>query len=327
MADEVKGKSFWDKPEGTWGMVFPVLLVVAAVFFKSALLAGITSMFMILGGAFAYGILALIAIVIIDGLFISGWLMLRYQVFCKNLRKAVIDESPLTVLAILKDRAKEKMKKIRGGKDEVKGRVNDCSNSLVTSKKEFVDFQKLAKQMKDDPDLQKLFRSNCGKMAIAADLVKETSEQLAEMTKHYNILNEAYTDLEAMLSEMDYKEIALKRKFQNAGALDKVWGLMRGIVKGESEDDAMHEEAIASINEQFAARMGRVESAMDDCKGKFDEIKVKREISENEGVDMFNQLSNISVDALAAPQRVSYTPVQPFTVNAGSSSYADMIKR
>lgn len=320
MSDEVKTKSFWDSKDGTWAMVIGAICILCLVFFPAPIVAGFTVLATTLGFTVAYIIAGLIVLILAHGLFIDGWLMLRYQVFCRNLRRAVIDENPVTILRILKDKAKKRMLEIAKGKGEIKGRVNDCNASLNQSKKEFTEFQRQAKHLSTDPDRQKQFRSVCSQMAIAADLVKEGSEQLVEMQKHYTRLDEAYKDLELMQKEMEYKETALIRKFKNAGALDKVWGLVRGIVKGDTEDDSMREEAIESINEQFAARMGRVESAMDDCQGKFDEIKTKREISENEGVEMFNQLANVSVEQLTLP-----APAAPITLNTTSSNYGSII--
>lgn len=319
-----KKPSFWERPEGTWGMVLPVLIIAGLLFFNGPILAGLTVLATTVGVGIAYIIIASIALIFIHGFFIDGWMLLRYQIFIKNLRKSIIDESPLTILKIWKEKAQNRMKQIRAGKDEVKGRVNDTSESLRQSKREFTEFQKQANALNGDPSRLKQFKSVCGKMAIAAGLVKDTGEQLNIMQKQYTRLNEAYTDLETMYEEMSYQEIALVRKFKNSGALDKVWGMMRGIFKGENEDDLMREEAIDSINNQYAERMGRVESAMDDCQGSLDEIKLKREINESDGVAMFNKLSGINVDQLL----ISQTPTRAVidTVQTGTNSYAGLIK-
>jgi hypothetical protein len=115
-----------------------------------------------------------------------------------------------------------------------------------------------------------------------------------------------------MMKDMAYEEECLVADYEMSGALDRAWGVIRSVFKGENEWDQMREDAIESINRKYSERMGRVDSAIDDCQGKFDEINLEREVRENDGLAMFNQLKNVSADQLlSAPvqsQAIEYVP-------------------
>ena len=215
------------------------------------------------------------------------------------------------------------MGEIRAGMGLVAGKKKETEAVYESFKTDFVNFQAKANHFADNPEKKSEFMSACGGMATAAEMVKDTGKDLEIVTNSYNRLTEAYKELELMMADMKYRESALIRKYQTSGALDAVWGKMRTIFKQDSAEDLMREQAIESINEQYSARMGRVEVAMTDCKGKIDGMKDNREMKEVDGLAMFNQLRNKSVDQLA----ITNTPVQNFTNVVATSAYANVAKK
>ena len=318
MAEESSTKSFWDRPEGTWGIVIGVAIIAALVFFHGAILAGATALAITLGTTVAYGIMGVLLLVLIHGLFIDGWLMLRYQVFCRAMRSMVIDENPLVILRIWKDKAQERMKQIRGGKDDVRKQEVAIQKNCDAFKQDFTQFQRRANALEGKPEQVREFNSACGNMMKAAEQLKKSVERLNMVHGQYQRIDAAYKDLEIMYKDMEYEETCLIRDYETSGALDRVWKNIRSIFKGEDQWDQNRAEAIESINNKYAERMGRVESAINDCQGKFDEIKLDREIKESDGVAMFNQLKNLSPDQLMSAGSVPA---------AGSNTYANLISK
>jgi hypothetical protein len=334
MADEPIKKDFWSTKEGTWGLGIAVLAIAALVFFKGAILAGVTVLMMTLGTGIAYGILCALALLLIHGLFIDGWLMLRYQVFCKKMRQMIVDESPLTILKMWKDKAMERMKEIRSGKDNVKKQEVAINADCTEFKNDFTQFQKRAAALEGRPDQTREFNSAAGNMMKAAEMLKKSVERLHMVQTQYKRIDDAYKDLEVMYKDMEYEEKCITRDDSTSNALDKVWTSIRSIFKGEDEWDQLRKDAVDSLNNKYATRMGRVESAINDCQGRFDEIKLDREIKETDGVIMFNQLKGVSVEQLmssvtapAATASISYQPSESIAVPVGTRSYADLLKK
>lgn len=323
--------NFWDTKEGTWGMVVGLFIIGAiatGIFYllptillglKMAAMAGIYGIVL--------GVIGAIALALFYVLFVDDSLrkvaMLKYAVFITNLRKSIIDQDPIAILRVWKERAIKRMKEIRDSKDEVKKQENATLQVHNSFKAEFVKFQREAKALQGDPARAAQFRSSAGRMARAAEMAKKSFGQLEMIQGQYAKINAAYIDLELMYEDMEYEETVLIRDFQMSGSLDKVWSKMRSIFKGDNELDQMRAEAIESMNNKYSERMGRVESAMDDCQGKLDSIRLSREINENEGVEMFNQLAGVDVNQL-----LSAAPAQLSThVPAATSSYASLVKK
>lgn len=322
-------KKFFDTKEGTWGLGIMVLAVIACAVFFPAIMAGVTAMFTLLGAGIAYGILAVLAFIILDGLFNSGWLWLRYKVFCKKLRLAIIDESPLTILKVWREKAEERKKQIRDAKDTVKAQEQSIGQKVTKFKGDFERFKSQAANCEGRADRQAEFRSAAGNMMKAAEMLKKSAERLALVKNQYARIDMAYKDLEVMMKDMAYEEECLVADYEMSGALDRAWGVIRSVFKGEDEWDQIREEAIESINRKYSERMGRVESAIDDCQGKFDEISLEREVRESDGIAMFNQLKNMSSDQLlsapVASPTIGYTPSTPIATPV-SSSYGAILK-
>ena len=328
---EDKKPSFWDSRDGTWGIVIAVGLITAFVFFHSVIMAGLTVLATTLGVGVAYTIVGLLVLALVHGLFIDGWLMLRYQVFCKAMRQMVVDESPLTILKMWKDKAQERMKQIRSGKDDVKKQEVAIKANCDEFKKDFDQFQARAKQLDGSPERVREFNSACGNMAKAYEMLKKSGERLAMVQKQYRRIDESYKDLEVMYKDMEYEEKCLIRDYETSGALDKVWKNIRSIFKGEGEWDQLRKDAVDSINNKYSERMGRVESAIDDCQDKFDEIKLDREIKESDGLAMFNQLKSVSSDQIISSVNVqsaiSYQ-AQPMSMSQTTQrTFAELLQK
>ena len=323
--------AFLSTPAGVWGLAIPVIAIILAFVFAGPLVAAVSTglgvMFGILGFGFGWGILAVIALVFINGILPGGWLLLKYQVFCNNLRKSIIDENPLTILRIWKEKAAKRMADLRAQKDEVKKQENVVLKANNTFKSDFSQFQKEASTLENDPERSAMFKSAKARMATAYGMAQKTGSQLTMIHTQYTRVDETIKDLENMYRDMEYEEKALIIDYEVSGALDKVWSSIRRLFKGENEEDQMREQAIASINNKYAERMGRVESAVDDCKGKMDELKLQKEIKENDGTDLYNQLKGISVDQISTPA-LTYTPVNsnPFVAQS-TNSYAGIAKK
>lgn len=320
MSDVAKKEDFWGSKAGTWGMAFPIIAIGLCFWFSGPIMAAVTALMVTLGFGIAYGILGALALIIIHGLFIDGWLMLRYQVFCKAMRSAIIDESPLVILKMWKDKALERMKSIRSGKDDVKKQEVAIQKNCSEFQADFKQFQARAKQLDGREDMKREFNSACGNMMKAAEMLRKSGERLMMVQMQYKRINESYLDLEVMYKDMEYEEKCLIRDLETSGALDKVWKNIRSIFKGEDEWDQMRAEAVDSINNKYAERMGRVESAINDCQGKFDEIKLDREIKESDGVAMFNQLKDVSAEQLMAPIQRATMPT-----SVGTTSYSSLL--
>lgn len=331
MTDVATKKPFWDTKEGTWGIIIGVGIIASMVFFKGVIIAGLTVLATTLGVGVAYIVTGLIILALVHGFLIDGWMMLRYQVFIKKMRQMIVDESPLTILKMWKDKAQERMKEIRSGKDNVKKQEIAIQADCAEFTKDFNQFQRRAGALEGRPDSVREFNSAAGNMMKAAEMLKKSAERLAMVKSQYFRIDEAYKDLEVMYKDMEYEEKCIVRDDATSSALDKVWTSIRSIFKGEDEWDQLRQDAVESLNNKYATRMGRVESAINDCQGKFDEIKLDREIKESDGVAMFNQLKNISVDQLIASAQnqpsIAYQTTQSVAVPVGSSSYADLLNK
>jgi hypothetical protein len=336
---DINEKDFWGSKEGTWGMIVGLIAFCLVgwglVTMAPLILAGFAAVATMLGAGMALlvGGIALTAVVyatIIDPS-LRNLVMLKYKMFIRGLRTSIIDQNPITILKMWKTKAQERMKDIRDSKDLVSKQKTAVSKTLQSFKDDFIKFQSQAKVMNGDPERQAQFNSACGNMATAAEMVKKTAGQLDMVSRQYKKIDDAYKDLELMYADMEYQETVLVRDFEVSGALDQVWTKMRSIFKGENEWDQMRAEAVDSINNKYAERMGRVDSAIDDCQGKFDDMKLQQEVKVANGVDMFNQLSGMNVDQLAtvttARPAIAYQKAEVMDVATGTRSYADLIRK
>lgn len=270
---EEKKKSFFDRPEGTWGIILALALAAGGLWFLSWFVP-----FMLALGLGLWGVLILWGVPILAAIFVvTNWssLSLAYQVFCRRLRTSIIDESPITVLEILQTRAKERLEDLGKALVQVVT-ARRKSNNAVTTYTDKLNRQKsrftVAKNSGDEAESI----SAAAQIANLERYLADAKARADMMATGEAMLNKAKKHLEGVIRDADEDIANEKLSLEVAQVSAGAWSKISRLFKGSITEEEMRAEAMRSVVDQRERALASVDTFMTD----FSEIMRKAEMDQ-----------------------------------------------
>jgi hypothetical protein len=259
-----KVKTFWDKPEGFWGMMIIGLLGVGTLWFLSWFVPFILKLGLgILGAVAIWGTIAAIGVAVFTDNPLRQAVLLKIQVLSRNLRSAVINEDPIGVLRLLQSKARQRL---RDFEDLLPG-VRKSKQIVTASMREYSEkMQKhnaAANIAKNSGDKEEEVRA-LGKYAKADKYHGEMLALLNGIEGADKLLAKAKKAVERIIEDADdeinNEELRLKATKQYSGVMKG----LRSIFKTSSNEEEIRLEALRSAADQVATRLGEIDQFTQD---------------------------------------------------------------
>ena len=346
-------KGFFSRPEGKVGLVFPVVVTAAILWFFGSSI-----------GDFLVNAVDNIAHLIIVGvgIVLFGWLILDgqlrnllfylYRSLMRFITGLFIDIDPIGILKTYKERMEGKLNEMKESLDALKGQRVKVQRRETANLAELQNTYGLLQQAQKKNDTsgmniqgKQVTRLEAKKTRYAEEL-KRLSLLITIMDRYYHLCDDTIIDMG--------NEIKFREEEREEAKADR--GVVRGamaILKGLPEKD-MWDEATIKLEQDYTAAMGEVENFLDvtknilqqsDLQDGVDTEKAMKLLDDwqnkNSGVQLGgsgNQVSKATIiseakqlDAAPVPISMSmsagkpmYTPVQQ---SAGNDEYGDLFKK
>lgn len=275
-----KGRSFWDKPEGLWGMCLAAILVGAFVWFMTWFVPMILMLGLgILGVGIVWGtIVGLAALVFTDNP-LKGAFVLKFQIFCRKLRSSVINEDPIAVRRLIQSRARERwedFKKLGAPVKAAKASVKDSADRF--------------QQMLDRA--QSLYNIKTRENA-PQDEVEEVLTQIGVLQREVGNMQKLANETEIMDATLDeagrrIKKVIDKAQFEidiaetrmkAVAAVSSSWKKLRSVFSPTSKEEDLRLEAERASEEKYHAELGQIDQCMTEFKD------VLKSLNDNDKID------------------------------------------
>lgn len=285
--EEFKPKSFWERREGTTGMLMIVLGVVAAgasfIFFGNWIAPLLITAFKNTLNMLLFGIATFVVLYILWDPRFRNLAFYAYASLMRFITSWFISVDPIGICEEYIDDLKDKLRNIRNQIEKLRGQMANLQREISTNQRKMEDNFQVAKQVKkrsaegqaSSKTLMhaKLAMRESGRLQKSNVTLGELYKKLEMLYRHLNKVEEASSFLiQDTESELNLQK--RQRKAINAAA--SAINSAKKIINGDDYKKIMYDQAMEYMAEDLGNKVGEIEHFMN--------------VSENfiEGVDLAN---------------------------------------
>jgi len=299
-----KPKTFWQRPEGTTGMIFLIAALVG-------------------GGILLYNILpyliALATNVLYLGLIILGIAALAYMVFDPKMRNLVwygyksvmrgitsmfVQIDPIGILKSYVDDLRNNLKNMNKQIGSLRGQMHRLQEVIRNNQKQIQSNLSLANRAKErNKDAIMILKSR------KAGRLQDSNVRLEDLYKKmeilYRVLVKMYENAEILLEDVQ-DQVAVKEQERKAiRASHSAMKSAMNIISGNSDRREMFDMALEAIAEDVSQKVGEMERFMDMSQNFMSSIDLQNGVFEEEGLRMLEQWEKEGVSKLLGSEKQS----------------------
>jgi hypothetical protein len=299
--------TFWDKPEGTLGMVVAAALAIAGGMGLYHVLPFIVSL---LSNIFTAALLILTigvmfyALVLDDSL--RKFLGLRYKLLMKALTYSVIKEDPALFLRYTQEVDQKRL-------DQINKNLTSAGTGLKVLETNMQDYSRQGdkirreyEQIKKMPNASQLDLTNRAmKIKQLKDAYDELQRPFANMTRIMEGMKKAR---DYQIVKLDQIAFQIDLKIQRAKVINSLASstrLFRNFLTGRDDNSIMQQEALTFMDEDYTEKAGYIDTFLEDSQKLFDEQDLQKAIMTAEGQELLEGLASSQVMQLPQLQPVS----------------------
>ncbi len=301
---EFKKKSFWKRPEGITGAIFLIALIGGGGFLLySALPVLIPLLQNTLYLALMLLVLGAIAYMVLDPK-MRNLVWYSYKSVMRAITSWFVQIDPIGILKSYIEDMQDNLVKLRKQIGAIRGQMRQLQSLVEKNTEEIEQNMKLASAARDKGNDNQLLLSS-----RKAARLKESNEKynalLQKMEILYRILNKMHQNSEILLE--DTKD-QVKLKEQERKAIRASHSAMKSamsVISGDPDKRAMFDQAMESITEDVANKVGEMERFMEMSANFMDSVDLQQGIYQDEGLQMLEKWEKESTLMLLESPRIS----------------------
>ena len=293
-----KIKSFWERPEGTTGLVTLGLFALGIFFLGQAVFPSILG-WLTLATAIVGKTIVLAALCGFIGIVSAVLLNKRFQTLCgflfknsmRKLTSIVIETDPIGIMKSYIETLHDKKEKFDSNKLSLKGQIRLCMNQIDQIGIEIRKDTALAAAARD--------KGNRGQLNVHGRNMERNTEQVERMKGTLSKMEMLYqflckysdaTDLVIQDMENDVRARERDRQFSTTAnnAMRSAWG----ILKGEGVGREMYDEAMEYALADYANKMGEIEDFMTSTQSIMEGIDLQNGVWEKNALEKLNSFES-----------------------------------
>jgi len=285
---EAKKKSFWRRPEGVTGAIFLIALIAGGgLLLYSALPVLIPLLQNTLYLALLLLVLGAVAYMVLDPK-MRNLVWYGYKSIMRSITSLFVQIDPIGILKSYIEDMQDNLVKLRKQIGAIRGQMRQLQNLVQKNEEEIEQNMKLAQAARDKGKENQMLLSS-----RRAARLKESNEKynalLQKMDILYRILNKMHQNSEILLE--DTKD-QVKLKEQERKAIRASHSAMKSamsVISGDPDKRAMFDQAMESITEDVANKVGEMERFMEMSANFMDSVDLQQGIYQDEGLKMLEK--------------------------------------
>lgn len=267
---EQKSKSFWERPEGTTGMIALAAGAVGLYFIKDAILATLVTLNAIVGQTITLGLMGLVLFLILSAVTNRKLRTLVSYMFKSSMRWVTgkfVEIDPIGIMMSYIDELIGKRENMSESRDNLKGQLINLKRQIKEN--EGVYNQSMAEaSVAQKQGLTPQFRVAA---AQAGRMEKQNNETLiplrTQMEAHMAALDKYYEVTGIVIDDMKNEVNARKIERKMMLASHTAMKAAMQILNGGTDSREIFDQAMEFVVEDFGAKMGMIDSFIEDSKG------------------------------------------------------------
>ncbi len=279
-----KKKSFWQRPEGVTGAVVLAGLLIGGGYLVSTLLP-----FMLAGVGLmvTLGVLAAVIYMVLDPRMRNlVWYM--YKSVMRSITGMFIQMDPIGILKSYISDLEDNFRKLSKQIGALKGQKRQLKSIMDKNTADIQSSMRLASKARETQKQQQMILHS-----RKAARLKESNSKYSSLYKRIDvmerILKKMHQNSEIMIIDMK-DQVAVKEQERKAiRASHSAMKSARSVISGDPDKRAMFDQALESITEDVANKVGEMERFMEQSANFMDSIDLQNGVFEEQGLQMLEK--------------------------------------
>lgn len=300
--ENLKPKSFWERPEGKTGLLFTGLLGAGALY---GLYKVLPYLITIVENTLYLGVLlaalGVIIYMILDPK-MRSLIFYMYKSFMRWITGLFIQIDPIGILKSYVDDLKDNLKKMNKQIAVLKGQMRRLQQIMEDNKRSINNNLKLASAAKE--------KDNKGIMILKsrkAGRLQESNMKLDELYKKmeilYRVLTKMYENSEILLEDIEDQVMVKEQERKAIRASHSAMKSAMNIIAGNSDKKEMFDRALEAIADDVSMKIGEMERFMEMSNSFMDSIDLQNGIFEEEGLELLDKWEKEGVSLILGNQK------------------------
>lgn len=269
--NEFKPKSFWERPEGTTGMVVIGVAALAGVFVAGPFLIGVfNTLITLLGQGITITVLGAVLFGLIMILTNKKFQTLISYMFKSAMRKitgAFVEIDPIGIMKSYISELRDKRKTMEDSIGKLRGQIQVCEKQVNLNDSEY-ERQMATFKVAKDKNLTSAATVASRQAGRLERLNKESLRPLLlQMQVHLKALNKYYevtgTVIDDLNNEVKAQEMQRRMILESHSAMSTA----KKILQGGTDQKELFDQAMEYVVNDYGMKMGEIENFIENSKG------------------------------------------------------------
>lgn len=287
MSDEFKPKSFWERPEGTTGMIVIALAAGTLFFAGNAILNMFTTAVAIVGQAITLTVLGAILFGIIMILSNSKFQTLVSYGFKSIMRKitgAFVEIDPIGIMKSYIQDLTGKRETMADSIARLRGEIKKCEAQVNSNDSDYEREMMKAKVAKDQEKTSAFTVASRQAGRLEALNKKSLRPLLAQMQAHLRALMKYYEVTGTVIDDLSNEVKAQQMQREMIQSSYSAMSTAKKILNGGTDQRELFDQAMEYVVNDYGMKMGEIENFMENSKGFIEGIDLENGVYEAEAL-------------------------------------------
>lgn len=297
---EMKPKSFWQRPEGVTGLIFLAAIAAGAVYLITVLpWATILANTLYLAGTLAAA--GAILYMVLDPK-VRNLVWYMYKSMMRSVTGWFVQIDPVGVLKSYVESLQDNLRKMNKQISQLRGQMHKLQEIIHNNKKAIDNNLQLANKARASNNQNVLILKS-----RQAGRLKESNIKLEDLYRKmeilYRVLTKMYENSQILMEDIQ-DQVAVKE--QERKAIHASYGAMKSamsIISGDPDKRAMFDMAMESIADDVANKVGEMERFMEMSSNFMDSIDLQNGVFEEEGLKMLEKWEHEGVSLILGKEK------------------------
>lgn len=306
MSNELKTKSFWERPEGTTGMLAIGFGLVAAYFSIDFLTTLFGKIINLLGQGIAITVLGAVLfglIMIITNSKFQTLIAYGFKSVMRKITGAFVEIDPIGIMKSYIDDLKSKRGVMEESIGKLRGQIAVCQRQVTENDREYEKQMSTAKVARDRGNTSALTLAN----RQAGRLEKLNNESLkpilVTMEVHLRALAKYYevtgTVIEDLHNEVNAQQIQRNMILQSHSAMSTA----KKILMGGTDQKELFDQAMEFVVNDYGMKLGEIENFIENSKGFVESLDLQNAAFDEAAMKKLKEWENNVDSVLLGPQQ------------------------
>ncbi len=300
--EKIKAKSFWEKPEGTTGMIFGVAILGGVGYFlyknMEALLKFASDT---LGLVITLVAIGAILYVVFDPKF-RNLIWYIYKSIMRFLTGLFVQIDPVGILETYIDSLRTNLKKMDAQIQSLRGQMRKLKDVINQNTKIMEDNLALANQAKSKGN-QNIMILKTRKAGRLQDSNLKLGDLYKKMEVLYRVLNKMYETSGILLEDVTDQVEVKKMEREAIRTSHSAMRSALNIIAGNNDKRMMFDQAMEAIADDVSRKVGEMEHFMDVSASFIESIDLQNGVYEEKGLEMLEKWEKEGVSWLLGDQK------------------------